>query len=88
MISYWYYDEIKNNLEFLKNYQGFIKYTLTGPTITINSGIEYVDIDVVVWFDSLENYLNQQVKIHKNCLCQNDLKNIKTGQLQSRISIQ
>jgi hypothetical protein len=76
-----YYDEIKNNLEFLKNYQGFIKFTLTGPTITINSGIEYVDIDVVVWFDSLENYLNQQVqeKLPKNIYNKNVNYYIYTG---------
>lgn len=57
-----YYDEIKNDLEFLKNYQGFEKFTLSGPTITINSGIEYPDINIVLWFDSLENYLNQQIQ--------------------------
>lgn len=57
-----YYDEIKNNLEFLQNYKGFQKFTLTGPTITVNSGIEYTDIDVVIWFDSLENYLNQKIQ--------------------------
>lgn len=57
-----YYDEIKNNLEFLKNYSGFKKFTLTGPTITVNSGIEYTDIDVVIWFDSLEDYLNEKIE--------------------------
>jgi hypothetical protein len=57
-----YYSEIKNNLEFLKNYKGFKKFTLTGPCITINSGIEYSNIDIVIWFDSLDDYLNQKIK--------------------------
>lgn len=57
-----YYNEIKNNLEFLKNYKGFKKITLTGPTITINSGIDYTDIDIIIWFDSLEEYLNEKIQ--------------------------
>lgn len=57
-----YYDEVKNSLEFLKNYQGFQKFTLTGPSITNNLESEYNNIDIVIWFDSLENYLNQKIE--------------------------
>lgn len=76
-----YYDEIKNNLQFLKNYKGFKKFTLTGPTITINSGIEYSDIYIVVWFDSLEEYLNEKIqeKLPKNIYNKNVNYYIYTG---------
>lgn len=56
------YDDIKKNLDFLKEIDGFEKIYLTGSIILKNVRKPPKDIDIVLKFNSLEKYLNFKSK--------------------------
>lgn len=55
------YLEIKKSLESLQELKGFKQFLLTGSIITSNAKRPLHDIDIVLWFDSLEDYLKINV---------------------------
>lgn len=56
------YEDIKNSLEFLTNVKGYQKFFLTGSGITSNATRPLKDIDIVLWFDTMEDYLLTDIK--------------------------
>jgi hypothetical protein len=55
-----FYNKLKENLNFLYKYTGFKKFTLTGPCIATNNPLKLNSIDVVIWFDSLEDWISNK----------------------------
>lgn len=52
------YNDIKNELIFLNNIDGFVKLYLTGSVIIKNIKKPLKDLDIVLQFNTIENYLN------------------------------
>ena len=55
------WDEIKNSLFFLKQYSGFKQFLITGSAITKNAKRPLKDLDIVLWFNNIEEYLEKQI---------------------------
>jgi hypothetical protein len=61
-----FYKKLKEKLFFLKDCKGFEKFTLTGPCITQQKSEKSNNIDIILWFDSMENWiLNKKFIIDK-----------------------
>ena len=56
------YDDILDNLKFLYDVVGFNDILLTGSMITGNANRPLKDYDIVLWFNNLEDYINDKVK--------------------------
>jgi hypothetical protein len=81
-----FYDKIKKELHFLKNYKGFKKFTLTGPCLTIDGADR---IDIILWFESLEDWLSQNINKNLPRLIENKKINffIYTGRIEETSSM-
>ena len=58
-----FYNKLKENLNFLNDYTGFKKFTLTGPCITIDNPLKLTKIDVIIWFSSMKEWLDNKTSI-------------------------
>lgn len=56
------YPEIKKALEFLNTAQGFKKFYITGSAITSNASRPLKDIDILLWFETMEDYILSGIK--------------------------
>ena len=56
------YPIILENLKFLYDINGFNDLLLTGSAITANAKRPLKDFDIVLWFDTLEDYLNNDIQ--------------------------
>ena len=57
-----FYIDIIQSLNFLKKFNGFQKFTLTGDCIKQIPIDNLKKIDIVLWFDSIENFNNQNIE--------------------------
>ena len=57
-----FYIDILQNLKFLNKFNGFKKFTLTGDCIITSKQSDLKNLDIVLWFDSMQNFINQNVK--------------------------
>lgn len=55
------YNSILESLNFLYNISGFNDILLTGSMITANASRPLKDYDIVLWFNELEDYLDNRV---------------------------
>jgi hypothetical protein len=55
------FSDVGKELEFLKDYKGFKQFLLTGSSITGKAKRPLHDLDIVLWFDNLSDYLNQNI---------------------------
>lgn len=56
------HESIINHLKFLNDIKGFKKIYFTGSCVTSNATRPLKDIDVLLWFDSMEDYILTDVK--------------------------
>ena len=56
------YSIIFEDLKFLYNIDGFNDILLTGSAITSNAKRPLKDLDIVLWFDTIEDYLHNDIK--------------------------
>jgi len=52
------YNNIKKHLNFLNDFKGFKKFLMTGSAITKNAKRPLKDLDVLLWFNNIDGYLN------------------------------
>ena len=57
-----FYNEIEENMNFLKNYKGFKKFTLTGDCLIVDDYKKLKSIDIILWFESMGDWLGQNIK--------------------------
>ena len=56
-----FYENLKKELNFLTSYDGYKKFTLTGNCITSTFNPSSEKINVVLWFESLNDYIQQNI---------------------------
>lgn len=56
-----FYENLKNKLTVLTSFSGYRKFTLTGNCITSTFNPESGNINVVLWFESLNDYIQQNI---------------------------
>ena len=84
-----FYIDIVQSLSFLNKFKGFKKFTLTGECIKNSFHSDLKSLDIVLWFDSMEDFINQNVESELPKLIKNINTNffIYTGDIENVSSV-